>query len=179
MKIVGLAFLATFTYKFALNLSALLRINYYKKRYDAYRKEEAGSFDQYTKPIIQLFQSAEINDIKISSVIQHDENRFSTAQGSLFFNIGHRSPEVIGGMLHCFAIAKGTYRNRLIECFSPLYWINLIVFLPSKLFSYLGLNKNAIPTKVAQLFYWLFVPLLIAFRTDIYQYVLRLLTNAQ
>ena len=41
-----------------------------------------------------------------------------------------------------FCQASGIYKFRMMEAYSLLYWINSIVFLPSKIVQYLNLGNS-------------------------------------
>lgn len=62
----------------------------------------------------------------------------------------------------------GVYRMRLIESFSPRYWIETVIFLPSRIIQYLGGKSDSLFAKLLQILYWIFTPLLIAVRDKIY-----------
>ncbi len=50
--------------------------------------------------------------------------------------------------------AIGTYRARIFETFLPMYWIELLLYLPREILRYLGLPPESLATKTLQLFYW-------------------------
>jgi hypothetical protein len=56
-----------------------------------------------------------------------------------------------------FNEARGTYKRRVIETFSPLYWIELVINMPRELLTYLGLSPQNAFTKIAQLAWWAIV----------------------
>ena len=70
--------------------------------------------------------------------------------------------DVVGLMLHFFAEAKGFFKTGLLECISPLYWIQTILFLPSRLCEYMGISDSQVFVKILQLAYWILTPILIA-----------------
>lgn len=59
------------------------------------------------------------------------------------------------------------------ETLSIKYWINTIIFLPSKLFRYLGLNENHISAKLLTLVYWLFGLFWGAYKTQLLKFVIK------
>lgn len=66
----------------------------------------------------------------------------------------------------------------MLECLSPLYWIQLLFFLPSKLCEFLGISGDKIAIKVLQIVYWVLTPLVLCFRSQLYSFVTQLLQNA-
>lgn len=63
----------------------------------------------------------------------------------------------------------------LLECFSPLYWIQLLFFLPSKLCEFLGISGDRIAIKILQIIYWILTPLILCFRSQLYDLIIQLL----
>ena len=78
-------------------------------------------------------------------------------------------------MLKYLAEAKGTFKHRIIENFSPLFWIDCVLFLPRTVLEYMGVDGNGVITKVFQLLYWAAAPLLLVFRDKLSQYILSLI----
>ena len=62
-----------------------------------------------------------------------------------------------------FAESKGAYKAKLLETFNPLYWIELIIWLPKQLTLFLGLNNELKAVKtiniLLQTIYWFFAGL--------------------
>lgn len=70
--------------------------------------------------------------------------------------------------------ATSVFLSRIIECFNPFYWIELIIYLPKSIVNYLGFSSNKLFTKVLQLIWWIFTPLFLIFREKIIDYILKL-----
>ena len=66
----------------------------------------------------------------------------------------------------------------ILECLSPLYWVQLVAFLPSKLCEYFGVSEKKFAPKIFQLLYWVLTPLLLCFRTQLYDFIVQLLQKA-
>ena len=62
-----------------------------------------------------------------------------------------------------FAESKGAYKSKILETFNPLYWIELIIWLPKQFTLFLGLNKELKAVKtiniLLQTIYWFFAGL--------------------
>ena len=80
-------------------------------------------------------------------------------------------------MVNSFIRAKGYFRMCLLECISPLYWVQLVVFLPGKMLGYAGISSDKMISKFLQIAYWLLTPLFLCFRTQIYDFIIQLLQN--
>lgn len=98
-----------------------------------------------------------------------------TASASVFDNMANKRQDTVCHMMNSFIQAKGYFRMSLLECFSPLHWVQLLFFLPSKLCEYLGISSDKIAIKVFQLVYWVLTPLILCFRTQLYNFVIQLL----
>ena len=49
----------------------------------------------------------------------------------------------------------GIFKKRCWETFNPLYWLNLLIYLPQNLLQYLGFSGKNIFTKLLQLLWWI------------------------
>lgn len=58
-------------------------------------------------------------------------------------------------MIAKFHEAIGVYKSRLLETFSPIYWIEFAINLPKKILEYLGIAPESIVIKIFQLIYWI------------------------
>lgn len=63
----------------------------------------------------------------------------------------------------------------VLECLSPLYWVQLIIFLPVKLCELSGISGDKLAVKIIQIIYWGLTPLFLCFRTEMYDFVIHLL----
>lgn len=174
MKYLVICFACLFAYRLISNVSALIRINYYDKEYTMYLSHPERNFGEYTTALVQLFKSAGMKDRQIPFVQPMGYGQLLQGHTSLFSNIDNRREDVVANMLKCFAEARGTFKHRIWETFSPLFWINCLLFLPRTILSYLGVKADSLIVKLFQLLYWFATPFLVAFREQIYQYILSL-----
>lgn len=68
--------------------------------------------------------------------------------------------EVRSFMLAAMEQAIGVYQGRAIDAVNPIYWLRLIVFLPRRALSVIGVNQTSIASKVIQLIYWILLAVL-------------------
>ena len=167
-------FLFMFFYRLAINIAYLIRTNHYAAKYSIYIVKQDTYFAKHTYAILQLFKAADVTDYQIPFTSPSDFGYLTQGNTSLFHNIENLREEVVSAMIHCFAQAAGTFRHRIIENFSPIFWINCLIFLPRKIFEYLGLKGDSVSIKALQLLYWLTAPFLLFFRDNIYQYIFSL-----
>lgn len=177
---LAICFAAIFLYKLVSNISGLLRTNYYQNKYQDFVSSKGGvNFTSYSHSVKRLFESANVPDAPLAVCKPAGYGHIMTGSASLFENMGYIGPDSVGMMINCFSKAYGTYRARIFESFSPLYWINSIIFLPKKLLEYIGLSGESIFVKIAQVIYWIATPSLIFFRNDIYNYIAALISNVK
>lgn len=175
MKYFALGFAALFAYRLISNISALARICYYDKKYTLYLSSSAINFKEYNSAVVQLFKKASLPDLQIPYVQPIGFGQLIQGNTSFFGNLDNRREDVVGGMLKYLAEAKGTFKHRIIENFSPLFWIDCVLFLPRTVLEYMGVDGNGVITKVFQLLYWVAAPLLLVFRDKLSQYILSLI----
>lgn len=164
-------FSCVWLYKLLSNISYLIRISFYNHRYNEFLKKQDYNFSVYTASVVPLFKQAGIREYTIPYVLPAGDGFVSTGHALIFENISNTREDVVQGMLSCFSVAKGTFKHRILEAMSPLYWINCILFLPRKIYEYIGIDAGKISCKLLQLIYWILTPLLIALRADLYQYI--------
>lgn len=70
-------------------------------------------------------------------------------------NLSNRREDVVQMNEGMFLDAIGTLRAKTFESVNPVYWIELIVFLPSKFFGYFGADPHKGVIKALQAVWWL------------------------
>ena len=66
-------------------------------------------------------------------------------------------------MLAAMEQAIGVYQSRAMDAVNPLYWLRLLVFLPGRALSVVGVNQTSLISKIAQFLYWLMLAVLAFF----------------
>ena len=172
MKYAAICFACIFIYKIAFNTCALIRINFYAKKYSKYLTAQNTDFIESTIPIKQLFGTAGLSEPRIPCVQPVGYGKIFEGHASLFSNMSVIREDIVANMLRCFAEARGVFKHRLFEAFSPLYWVNCIIFLPRRILEYLGIKGDSIAVRILQLLYWFATPPLLVFRDRINEWVL-------
>lgn len=172
MKYLLICFACIFVYRLVANVSALIRISYYDKEYTMYLSHPERNFKENTTAVVQLFKKAGMTDLQIPFVQPMGYGQVLQGHTSFFSNIDNRREDVVSNMIGCLDEAKGTFKHRIFENFSPLFWIDKALFLPRTILEYLGVESNSLIVKLFQLLYWLITPLLLIFRDNIYQYIM-------
>lgn len=174
--IYGIYLLAVVSvYKLISNIARLIKIKYFRKQYKKFITDGSVDFAQYSYAIKNLFNVAKVADYKVALCELVGFGHIQTGNISVFENMAIYRADIIAVMLGCFSKAEGTFKSRIFECFSPLYWIECIIFLPQKLIEYFGLDEDCVLAKLIQIVYWLTSPLFLMFRDQIYTYITELI----
>lgn len=177
LKIVFIIALAVLV-KAALNTAKLSEAKRLRDRYKNSLKNESESFSEYIPRAKKLFSDAGLSDVKIPAMRPVGYDKAVSLYVSLVNNLGIRRSDFITSTLPLFDEMVGVFKMRLKDSVSPRYWIEIILFLPQKALSYIGFKENAL-SRFLQIVYWFSVPLLVAFRSDIYEYITELLSQVQ
>ena len=165
-------------YRFVFSLSGLIRTIHYQKIYESYLKGACNDFAVHTAPVKKLFQQAKVSDIVLPYTDFVGGGHFRVTNVSVFENMAKTREDTVSAIQNCFSKARGTFRMNILECLSPLYWVQLVAFLPSKLCEYFGVSEKKFAPKIFQLLYWVLTPLLLCFRTQLYDFIVQLLQKA-
>lgn len=175
MKYFLTAFFAILAYRAVFCASGYARVVYYEKKYRAYLTDKGEVFTLYAAPVKKLFKQAHIPAPMIPFCEPVGYGQIMTANASVFDNMANKRQDTVCHMMNSFIQAKGYFRMSLLECFSPLYWIQLLFFLPSKLCEFLGISGDRIAIKILQIIYWILTPLILCFRSQLYDLIIQLL----
>ena len=154
--------------KIILNVYYLVRVKRYYSLYNEYVKDPKWEFYQYKPSIIKLIKMAGVKDSFTPLVKPAGFGKLISANLSTFDNItltDRGVPQAITGM---FNEAIGVYKSRIIDAVNPLFWVELVIFLPKKIAKYLDVNPEKFLVKIFQILWW-FINLLIVIIIAIYQ----------
>lgn len=175
MKNLIFVLVAVIVYRFVFSLSGLIRTTHYQKIYESYLKGTCNDFAVHTAPVKKLFRQAKVSDIVLPYTDFVGGGHFRVTDVSVFENMANTREDTVGAMQNCFSKAKGTFRMNILECLSPLYWVQLAIFFPGKVLEYVGVSSDKLQVKILQVLYWLLTPLLLCFRTQLYDFIVQLL----
>lgn len=69
-----------------------------------------------------------------------------------------RIQDIAVAQTNLFSSARSQYQYRVRQCFNPLYWLDLVIWLPKNIVSFLGISDELKSVKVIniilQLVYW-------------------------
>lgn len=137
-----LFFIIVVIYKVLSNTYCFFRIKYLSQKHLEWFSDKAPNFPTYKKEVISLFKKAGIKNISTPAIQPMGYNRVASFNADIFTNFPCTHPDIFNGAIRMFYEAEGAYRQRILEAFSPMYWVDSIIFAPRKLLDYLGLDEN-------------------------------------
>ncbi len=140
--------------RFIVFLSKYWQTKSYYKKYLDYIGNPSYKFDEIKPQIVKLFEEAGIKNFTISRLEPAGFNKIRKLEINGFQNLALIDSELITIVHQKFHEAIGIFRNRMIQSFNPIFWLEFIFKLPSHLFKYLGLNSDNLFVKIVQIVYW-------------------------
>ena len=104
---------------------------------------------------IALMKQAGISDKGLPITQPMGYGQIANMTISMFEQYPSRIQVIAAVTVETFEHAIGTYKGRAIDAINPLYWISLVVYLPTRVCSSLGAKVDSIPVKILQGLYWL------------------------
>lgn len=172
-------FLYVVAVKLYINASKFFSAKRLRERYTDSFKSDGKPFEEYIPQTRKMFIDIGAGNTAIPVVQPLGYHQVANTTVEIIKNLDSRRSDIVGTILSLFDEAVGTYRMRMLESISPSYWIETLLFLPSRALKYLGCEPDKLISKLFQLIYWIAVPLLIAFRSELYQQLLILLQQAK
>jgi hypothetical protein len=143
--------------------------------YNAYyyflAKKFLGKYNQYVKniaedktdwtiqenkhKIISIFKNAGLKDFTLSSTELAGFGFIKTTSYSFFDNIPLVNVQIALLVRQFFIESMGVFKNRTNDSINPVYWLEALIFLPRKIFSYLGVGADSLIIKAFQVLWWL------------------------
>ncbi len=164
-------FMVCFLYKFVNSLNNLCKICKYKKLYCNYLSNNDSKIFQYKTSCIALFKQFNISDAKIPITQKTGYGQFASFTTSLFENFPDNTTLFAPETRRIFEDAIGIAKYNLKQCFNPIYWINLVLFLPKNILTYLNVSAESIFIKICQLLYWICSILFTLFSNNIAEFL--------
>lgn len=172
-------FMCLVAYKALSNTVKLCKAQFYRREFRNYLANKPNNILQYRIQIINLFEQAHITDINIPITQETGFGLLATANASVFANFPSKMKVFSRPISRMFENAIGLYRARIIESFNPLYWIDLAVFFPKKVLSYIGVDAEKPVIKlcnaILSLLWWAVCALATLYRPEIKQFLAELL----
>ncbi len=165
-------FLIIFLYKILKNLYNLYRVKTIRYYFLTIFTNKVNNKVYETKDeILKLFKDAGVEDSLFPVTQRAGFGLVNSFEASTFKVYPSNLEIFAGAQLQMFDYSIGVYKKRIFECFSPLYWFELIIFLPKTIFEYLGLNTESIFVKFLNLIYWIVGLLFGIFKENIFTFL--------
>lgn len=103
---------------------------------------------------IALLKQAGVANVGVPITQPTGFNMVATLRARIFDQYPSLIAILASHTLDAFDEAIGTYNSRALDAINPLYWISLIVYLPTRACTALGAKSESIPVKILQGLYW-------------------------
>jgi hypothetical protein len=156
-----LVLLVAVTYKYLINAVYASRIRTFRSEHNEYIKKllakdkSAWEFVKKCPAIKEMMKKANIGDQKLSWMEPVGYGHIQQQQASILDNISTDNKEIQSRVYQAFHEAEGVFESRKNEALDPFYWTELIIYLPSRILSYLGIPKESIWGRFANILGWI------------------------
>jgi len=179
MKSFLLIFLFLFLYKLVSNASFYFMSKFYETAHFNYLFVEGKCSDihQYQHGMKKLVKRAGLVATSVPVVHNMGYGQLASYSADAMDNVACRQEDIALVVAQSIRSARGVFRTRVIECFSPIYWIELVIFMPKNIFTYLGLGGDSFFLKLFQLLWWIGAPAAIICRDKLYVWITAILAH--
>lgn len=164
--------------KFFTNMSKYYQAKRLRSKYHASFYEDGEPFDEYIPLAKKFCEDTGLNHISIPVLQPLGYSQFASFTANVSANLSNRRSDMVEAAMSLFDEMVGVYRMRMRESLSLQFWVDAIIFLPKHIVKYLNGNPENLFTKLGQLLYWIAAPLLLIFRSELYQFLIKLLEQA-
>lgn len=151
-----LLLLVAIVYKVAANWRYRKRLRDLRQVYQQYLEDTVAkdhkpdwSIVEQKEEVVELFRRAGLSDSRIVRPKLIGYGQVHNQELGIFDNIVSDDGEITIKVVHYFHMADGVYTKRIKEAFSPFYWTETILFLPSKLMKYVGFPADTVVARLA------------------------------
>ena len=133
MRKVLILFTLIVIYKIVLNFTRLKQLQRFEKEFILFLSDRPSKIDEHKMQTIELFKKANIPDSQMPVTQPIGFGKVASFNASVYHNFPMAKRTIAEPSLLMFKNAIGVYKSRIFEAVNPLYWIDLIVFLPRNL----------------------------------------------
>lgn len=180
MKYFIYLFIFIFIYKALRNTCHYFRI---KKLYSYFKTITSEKVEDINEKVfetkaevIELFKKAGIHDTLVPTIKLLGYGQGVHYNASAFDTYPCNREDFLHVYLSIFDESIGTFKRRILEVFSPFYWIDLILFAPKNLLNYIGASPESRSTKILNILltfiYWIFGIFIAIFKEKIHTFLL-------
>lgn len=165
-----IAFIAVVVHKVVLNVISFLRIKRILKLHLKYLAGEQINFIEYQPAIEDLLKRAHIEDCSVHRAEWVTPTQFVNRQVWVILNAHNKEVEIAAHIHGMLQRAKAKYKTRMLEALNPLYWIDVVIFLPKHVALYFGKDADKLSVKISQVVWWILAPVATLARSEIYSW---------
>lgn len=147
-------------YRFAINSYRLKKMQTYLLEHRAFLlalSNKSPNTKEYIKKVPEikaLIETANVGDEVLSWMEPAGLGFAQQKQVSILDNIAANNQEIQFRVLNAFHRAEGTFEKRRKEAYNLFFWTEAIIYLPSKILVYLGVPKNNLFGRIANVISW-------------------------
>ena len=153
--IIKISFLIAFVIfiKLIINVSRLIEIRLLFKGYTKWMKDYDYDFEEKTSQIIDLFKKANLENKYISITVPVIGRQYERAKTSIYDNLFLQNQIISNAIHHNFKQAIGVFKRRIYNSINPMYWIELIIYMPKHTLEFMGVDGKS-RSNILQVIYW-------------------------
>lgn len=139
-----------------LNGYHFFRLRYIKDKYFEWllSGKDGDIIAGYSNELKMLLKKANIKDCYIPESELIGCGQVANFQLSAFEQFPSRRKDIASILFMLISRGLGVYKNNFYNSFNPIFWLEIIVYLPKGIFSYLGISDNTMIVKILQLIWW-------------------------
>ena len=141
--------------KLILNLVRYLQLRRYLSKYKKWHASRDEKFLESKAQVVKLVRDAGVDDQHLNVSEHVGGGNLRVFKASVLDNFPHFESDMSSAAQRLMREAIGAYRARMIEAFSPIYWVESVLYLPRTVLRYLDLPAEGTGAKIAQLVWWI------------------------
>lgn len=166
-------------FKLLTNLLCYIRIKKLNKYFREFLLSDKDDIYLLQQEVLSLFKRAGIKDVLVPAAQAVGYNMIATGCASAFSAFPTRNKALVGTYLTMFDAACGVFRKNMFDALNPIYWIELVVFLPRTALEYIGIDAEKTAFKLCNILltflWWLLCVSVIFFKPHLKEFIVELL----
>lgn len=169
MYIIISSFIIFLTLNAVYNFYCYRQCSYFLKEFNnwLYDEDYKGNLEMERERAIQLVKQAGVYDVLIPTTRAIGYGQVVNANINPMQQFPNRMLDVATQIVRQLESAKGVYILRIKYSYNPILWIELFIFLPSKIITYLGV-KSSVVKRAFNIIWWFIVIVIIPVLITIY-----------
>lgn len=146
---------------------------------DEDKKQSKQAANWLTSNLIEIKQKVEQAGVgNPTRIVMEPAGYGHVAQQSIsaLDNLLFHNKEILAQASNALSIAAGSYRTQTIQSVNPLYWLEVLFFLPKWFVSSTGIEITSkvaeVSLRIVQILYWVIIILAFIFRPELFEFLL-------